>query len=159
MRTYDANDVAAFFLARTNPEYGDFLSNLKLQKLCYYGAGLIAAVRKDDTKPLFNDPIEAWMHGPVVPRLYHKFKMHGADAIPVASDFNFEKFDKKDRQILDDVYDFYGQYSAWKLRNMTHEEQPWLAAYAAEDKRISNGSLREFFAGEIGEDYAASYHA
>ena len=23
------------------------------------------------------------------------------------------------------VYDVFGQFSAWKLRNMTHEESPW----------------------------------
>ncbi len=159
MHTYESDDVANFFLARANPEYGDFLSNLKLQKLCYYGAGLIAAVRSDDTKPLFNDPIEAWLHGPVVPRLYRKYKNYGADAIPSVSSFDFEKFDANDRRVLDDVYDFYGQYSAWKLRNMTHEEQPWLMAYSKDNKTISNGALRDFFLGEIDEDYTAAYHA
>ena len=159
MRTYESNDVARFFLARSNPEYGDLLSNLKLQKLCYYGAGLIAAVRKYDGAPLFSDRIEAWLHGPVVPRLYREYKSYGADAIPPVERFDFSIFEERDRRVLDDVYDFYGQYSAWKLRNMTHEEQPWIVAYEQNDKTISNSALRAFFEDEIGDDYAAAYHA
>lgn len=26
---------------------------------------------------------------------------------------------------MDEVYKVYGQFSAWKLRNMTHEEASW----------------------------------
>ena len=34
--------------------------------------------------------------------------------------------DEETDGILEDVYEEYGQYTAWKLRNMTHEESPWL---------------------------------
>ena len=29
--------------------------------------------------------------------------------------------------LLESVYEEFGQYSAWKLRNMTHKETPWLS--------------------------------
>ena len=58
MKVYTAGKVADFFRARANPEVGDVLSNLKLQKLCYYAAGIIAAVRRNDDTPLFREPIE-----------------------------------------------------------------------------------------------------
>ncbi|ADR52578.1 hypothetical protein CKC_04145 [Candidatus Liberibacter solanacearum CLso-ZC1] len=41
----------------------------------------------------------------------------------------FGEIDQKDRNILDDVFEFYGQFSTWKLRNMTHTEAPWKDAY------------------------------
>ncbi|MGO7036067.1 Panacea domain-containing protein [Rhizobium ruizarguesonis] len=158
MQIYQSNVVADFFRSRANPDVGDILSNLKLQKLCYYGAGIIAAVRQNDARPLFSDRIEAWTHGPVVPAQYGRFKHLGADAIPPVEDFNTDQIEARDRMVLDNVYDFYGQYSAWKLRNMTHDEAPWKAAFARENKVITTGELKEFFISEIDQDYMKSYH-
>jgi len=158
MQTYHSNIIADFFRSRANPEVGDILSNLKLQKLCYYGAGIIAAIRQDSTSPLFSERIEAWTHGPVVPAQYGRFKHYGAGEIPPLTDFDDRQIAPNDRMVLDNVYDFYGQYSAWKLRNMTHDETPWKAAYARDNKIISTQELAEFFAQEVGEDYIKSYH-
>ena len=72
--TYKAAQVARYFLALTDPDDND-VSNLKLQKLCYYAQGLCSAMRG---APLFVDRIEAWDHGPVVPTLYHEYKQHGS---------------------------------------------------------------------------------
>ena len=44
---------------------------------------------------------------------------------------------------MDEVYDVYGQFSAWKLRNMTHEEAPWKNAVQGQD--ISLTSMTEYF--------------
>lgn len=157
MRTYPANLVADFFLALSKPDVGDVLTNLKLQKLCYYAAGISATVRQDDSSPIFKDRIEAWLHGPVVPSLYARFRNCGADPIPPVENFDFSLIDERDVDLLEDIYKFYGQYSAWKLRDMTHEEAPWIEAYAKEDKQIRVADLREFFASEVDEDYAESY--
>ena len=32
---------------------------------------------------------------------------------------------KEEAELVSEVYDVFGQFSAWKLRNMTHEESPW----------------------------------
>lgn len=157
MRTYEASQVAKYFLARSDSEAGDLLSNLKLQKLCYYAAGIFAAVREPDEPTLFKSSINAWQHGPVVPSLYHEYKKHGAGGIPPETDFDFSVFDEADRKILDDVYNFYGQYSAWKLREMTHGEAPWIDAYGKADDKITPEALRAFFLNEVGESYIASY--
>lgn len=159
MTTYSADLIADFFRARANPEVGDLLSNLKLQKLCYYAAGISAAVRQDDDRPLFHETIEAWQHGPVIPAEYHRFKEFGSSDLPALANQDFEAIEPRDRAILDDVYNFYGQYSAWKLRNMTHEELPWITAFNREDKRIYTHELREFFADEVTQEYINSYHA
>ena len=37
---------------------------------------------------MFDEKIEAWNYGPVVPELYHQFKIHGAGGIPVDAAFN-----------------------------------------------------------------------
>ena len=32
---------------------------------------------------------------------------------------------KEDTNLLIDVYNLFGEYSAWGLRNLTHSENPW----------------------------------
>ena len=157
MVTYATDTVADFMLAKSNPEVGDIVSNLKLQKLLYYAAGMIAAVRGRVEDPLFQDCLEAWQHGPVVPSQYHRFSAHGSSAIPSVERFDFGVFKPHDLEVLDDVYNFFGQYSAWKLRNMTHEEAPWITSFDCADKTISQRQLIDFFSGELDEGYIAAY--
>ena len=136
-------DVANYFLAQTNDESGDLISNLKLQKLVYYAQGLYLAAYDS---PLFAEEIQAWTHGPVVPDLYHLYKGYGVGAIPTPNDLDFEKYDEQAREMLDDVYKVYGQFSAWKLRDMTHEEPPWVEANGSGPSTvISHESLKRYF--------------
>ena len=90
----------------------DALTNLKVQKLCYYAAGLIAAVRGQGGKPLFREQIEAWQHGPVVPTEYFRFSQFGGSAIPPQVNFDDELIEPRDLAVSNDVYGYYGQYSA-----------------------------------------------
>jgi uncharacterized phage-associated protein len=60
---YPAHEVAQAFLAFCN-EYGDTLTNLKLQKLLYYAQGWYLAMHDE---PLFDEPLEAWT---LQPRLW-----------------------------------------------------------------------------------------
>ncbi len=60
-----AIDISAYFIdyAYRGEEYGELISNLKLQKLLYYAQGFHLALYD---KLLFSEDIEAWQHGPVV---------------------------------------------------------------------------------------------
>lgn len=155
MKTYSAEQIAGYFLSLPNGEEND-ISNLKLQKLCFYAQGLLTAMRG---APLFQEEIQAWDHGPVVPLLYHKFKGHGSEPIPSVAGFDADCIDATDRAALDDIYGFYGQYSAWALRNLTHEEKPWIEAYKSlESKVIRVDALVEHFEPQIDQDYIAQVY-
>ena len=117
------NDVAECFLYLDDTNEGDGISNLKLQKLAYYAQGFYSAIFG---KPLFNNGISAWSHGPVVSDLYHNYKQYGSNRIPVPSNFDVSSLNNEEFELLEEVFEVFGQYSAWKLRNMTHEESPWL---------------------------------
>ncbi len=125
MANYTARDVAEYFLRITDKESGDLISNLKLQKLVYYAQGIYLAATN---KPLFSDDIVAWAHGPVVEDLYHTYKHFGDGAIDPDMDYPLPIFDKNTKQILDEVFKVFGQFSAWKLRQMSHVEKPWINA-------------------------------
>ena len=122
---YTAEKIAEWFIhyAAADSGSGD-LSNLKLQKLLYYAQGWCIALKG---VLLFPDEIQAWSHGPVVKPLYHRFKhFESGDVTPEpASGFQWADIDSDTTDLLIEVWEKYAQYSAWKLRNMTHEESPW----------------------------------
>ncbi|GAA6618466.1 Panacea domain-containing protein [Scytonema sp. NUACC26] len=142
------HDVAKYFLAQTDEEAGDLISNLKLQKLVYYAQGFHLALYDE---PLFTEPIEAWTHGPVVPEVYHAYKHYASGAIPIPDDIDFSKYDKPTRELLDEVYRVYGQFSAWKLRNMTHDEELWKDAYKG-DIVIAHQAMKQYFKTQLVND-------
>lgn len=136
-------DVADYLLTLVNEDEGDSMSNLKLQKLVYYAQGLHLACHD---VPLFDEAIEAWAHGPVVPELYFKYRDLGSTPISIPQDIDFDKFNTETKELLDDVYTVFGQYSAWKLREITHEEPPWSEAYnSGSNTIISHEALKEHF--------------
>ncbi len=137
-----AEHVAAYFLARAGQEDGELISNLKLQKLLYYAQGNYLAL---DKGALFPEALEAWNHGPVVPSIYHKYKHYGSNALPCPEDFDGSQYSEKFQDFLDEVYSVYGQFSAWKLRQMTHEEPPWKEAFENNRGTISLDTMKAFF--------------
>ena len=70
-----ANKILAYGAA-ANDE-GELFSNMKLQKLLYYVQGFHIAVFN---RPLFNEDIEAWMYGPVVPAVYEYYQENGNES-------------------------------------------------------------------------------
>ena len=133
-------DVADYFLASMDEESGELISNLKLQKLVYYSQGVHLALYGE---PLFGEQIIAWKHGPVVPELYRKYSESGSGPVPCVDGINLDKYDIRAREVLDEVAEVYGQFSAWKLRNMTHEEAPWKDTPLNEE--ITWQKLEDFF--------------
>lgn len=140
---YSALDIAKWFLninrAQMNFEDSEYITNLKLQKLLYYAQGYYLA-RKND--PLFKEDFIAWEHGPVIRKVYDEYKKNGAKGIEYNEDFNIS-IDKETEIILNEVYEKFGQFSAWKLRDMTHQEMPWRTTIR--NDIISKEKIKEYF--------------
>lgn len=141
MRSYDAVYIARKVVNMTNTEQGDSITNLKLQKLLYYLQGFWLAYYG---VPLFDDDIEAWMYGPVVPRVYEAFKERGKRAIePTDEEFPLATSDEE--SFFREVYDTYSQFSAVALMGMTHGEAPWSTTPMGRGSVIGKDKLRDFF--------------
>lgn len=118
-----ACDIARYFITCGIDSEEEGISNLKLQKLVYYAQGYHLALYD---LPFFDEPIHAWRHGPVCPVVYHKYKSYGASSITESIDEDFTTiFTTVQLELLVEVYSVFGQFAAWKLRDMTHEEEPW----------------------------------
>lgn len=139
-------DVARYFLAIVDEDAGDSLSNLKLQKLVYYAQGFHLAMYD---APLFSEVIRAWRHGPVVPEMYHAFKHFGAGPVKMAVDFDPEKYSPDVIGLLEEVWAVYGQFSALRLRNITHQEPPW--ANTPQGGTITHDVMKEYFKTQLAQ--------
>jgi len=133
-------DVAHAFLQIDAENDGDGISNLKLQKLIYYAQGFYLALFNT---PLFDDEIEAWTHGPVTPDVYHRYKVFGNSSITVVGN-DISDLSMQERELINEVYSVFAQFSAWKLRNMTHEESPWIN-HEAMAEVIPKQELSDYF--------------
>ena len=102
-------------------------------------AGAAAVVLKS----LFEEEIEAWMYGPVVPCVYDTFQSYGSRGIePTGKGVTMEK---EEEALFAEVCRIYGAYSAIGLMNMTHSEKPWKSTPTGMGNVISKSSMKMFF--------------
>lgn len=142
----NVQDVANFFIelgqAQTANGTGDPVTHLQLQKLLYFAQGWYLA---RFGKPLFDDDIEAWTYGPVVPSMYQKYKVYGSNGImregaPNAAD----RLSPDEYDLLLDVAQEYMRYSASGLVSLTHQKgTPWDNAHI--DSVIPKSEIKGYF--------------
>ena len=146
---YSALDVAKWFIRRNRIEEAkeaDKLSLLKLLKLLYYAEGCSLAL---NDRSLFSEDIIAWEHGPVVIEVYNKYKSDPFN-LPFddEEDDVSDSFSDEDNECLEQVFQVFGAYSAWALRNKTHKEEPWLEATnngQSLNHAISRDTMKSYF--------------
>jgi uncharacterized phage-associated protein len=142
-----ALDVASYIL-KVFSDRGQDISNLKLQKLVYYSQAWFLALNE---KPLFDEPLEAWVHGPVAPSVFHRYKSFRWNPIPVASE-SVRQLGSEVSAHISEVIDVYGGFSATELERLTHGEAPWrdargnLPADAPSHAVITCEAMQKFYA-------------
>jgi uncharacterized phage-associated protein len=145
MSTSCACNVAAYFIS-TAQEAGDPLTNLKLQKLLYYAQAWHLALFED---VLFEERIEAWPHGPVVPPVYGLYK--GSRWNPIVEEVSAPVLNDHTREHLEEVMSTYGVHNAYYLESLAHQEAPWIDARggipptAASNAVITPESMKAYF--------------
>lgn len=138
--------AVADYILRFAPAHGDFVTNLKLQKLAYYAQAWYLALYN---KPLFDEEIQAWTHGPVIPSLYARYKAYGWQPIPPSEEM--AELPQAVTEHLDEVLKVYAGLSAYQLECLTHQEMPWRAARknipsdAPSAAIISKEDMRKFY--------------
>lgn len=126
----DYNLVADFFIAFSN-ETQNLITNLKLQKLMYYAQAWHITLRGGE---LISEDFEAWVHGPVLPALYGKYKHFGwkpierEDLDEKALEDIMNKLGEVKLTFLNEIIDEYFSLTAYELEKLTHREDPWIIA-------------------------------
>lgn len=138
-------DQIADTLIQLSRDRGIEITNLKLQKLLYYAQAWHLAF---GDSPLFDADFEAWVHGPVVPSVFRRFKEYRWT--PIMADVDAVA-DAKLRGYLGEVLNKYGQMSAPQLERLSHREDPWKEARrgcapdASSNAVISKDSMKKFY--------------
>ena len=125
-RVMRAFRVADFFLWNVDHSAGDSITNLKMQKLCYFAQARCLA---HHGYPLFSERIEAWAHGPVVPALYFRFRKYKWMGIDPTDAKPIRGLSEVQSEVLAGVWEKFSPKSARELENLTHSHAPWKDVY------------------------------
>lgn len=137
--SYNVNDIANKLIRKASTsDGGELISNLKLQKLLYYVQGFHLAYFD---RCLFDEDIEAWQYGPVVPPVYHKYKGYGYSGLSFQGEII--ELEQEEENLFNQVFNVYGEFSAIGLMNLTHKESPWCTT--EEGDVIPKEKLKEYF--------------
>lgn len=135
-------DVARYILQN----FGS-MTTMKLQKLVYYCQAYNLAWYE---RPLFDEEVRAWTHGPVVYDLFNAHRgMYSIDAETLKGG-NPQLLSDEERDVIDSVCEAFQQLTGWELRNRTHEEAPWINNFDERDpwhnEEISQDEMKDFYA-------------
>ncbi|MCK4593343.1 DUF4065 domain-containing protein [bacterium] len=134
-------DVAAYILTKTGK-----ITTMRLQKLVYYCQAWSLVW---DDAPLFDERIEAWTFGPVIPDLYNKHK--GLFTIEICEDGNPDNLASVQIETIDAVLQFYRKRPTQWLVDLSHSEEPWkiaregLAPADHSSIEITLDSMKEYY--------------
>lgn len=151
----DAKKIAKWFLSKES------MSPKKIQKLVYYAYSWYLTLMNDSVEylnnKLFDEEIKAWVHGPVVYSIYQEYRDYKFNEVP-KQEIDENEFDEDTLDVLNQVWDVYGQYNANELESITHQEEPWICArgdlsplengYDSIDDKI----IFEYYLGQMEED-------
>lgn len=95
--------------------------------------------------PLFEEDIEAWQYGPVVPSVYEYYKQYGSEGLEPDETTDMVLNDEE-MSIFNQVFEMFNKFSAIGLMNMTHAERPWISVGTpSRGKIISKQVLKDYF--------------
>lgn len=121
-----------------------------MQKLVYYAQAWCLAWNE---RPLFDEPIEAWVNGPVVRSLFAQHaRVHTIHEIIGDP----SRLSAEERDQVAAVVAFYGSMDGDELAELTHREPPWrearrgLPADARSRIEISRSTMRAYHSGLAG---------
>ena len=142
----NVEDVAEFFLEFYD-DNDEPITNMMLNKLLYFAQGHYLV---EYGEPLFEDAIEAWKYGPVVPKIYDKYKVCGSKArlFPEEGVWSSQHLSPETMALLAAVANQYRSLSGFGMSQLTHKTgSPWSLVYDRKNqhKPISTDSIARDF--------------
>ena len=122
------------------------ITPLQVQKLTYFAHGWFMGFGYGK---LFNESIEAWQYGPVVPSVYHALKHFGRQRITsrLYEDGKYTLSEEAER-IVGLTWKAYGKFDGIRLSKITHDGNgPWAAVMreGLRGQQIPNEIIQGYF--------------
>ncbi|CAC5345962.1 MULTISPECIES: Panacea domain-containing protein [Planktothrix] len=119
-------NIARYFIVKAYQDGIEAeMTNMKVQKLLYYAQSLYLALYD---QPLFEEEIQDWRYGPVCPPAYQYYSEFEANQLPIPDAEIILEIPDDQKSVLEEVWDYFGGYHAYRLSGMTHLEFPWKKA-------------------------------
>ena len=118
----DSHIVSVFDVAKYILNKQRRMSTWKLQKLCCYAQAWSLAWTE---KPIFQEDFEAWANGPVCPELFRSHRGMFTISAKDLTTGNPDNLTDDQKETIDIVINDYGKMEPYKLRELTHKEDPW----------------------------------
>lgn len=138
MNRYSALAVAKFILSRRP------MTNLRLQKTLYFIQVAFLLTRE---RGIFDDEIEAWQYGPVVPSVYNEYKYSSRNILTYNREMEIELFetfrnlgvtneniveevdrlvgDLESVDLIEEMLERLENFTDWQLVDKTHTYAIW----------------------------------
>lgn len=133
------------YVIKTLKEQNKEINHLKLQKILYYIQAWNLALLDE---PLFEEDFEAWLHGPVIRKVWDEYKSNSVLIGELSEqDENINvKFTEDQEDVIEDVIDAYGNKSGYYLESLTHQEDPWKnARKQGENTIIKKEEMKKYY--------------
>jgi uncharacterized phage-associated protein len=153
MSAYPAIEVARWILYEAETQ-GISLFHMQLQKLLYYAQGYLLGMSGNI---LFNDKIEAWRHGPVVPSVYAAYQQYGGKTITPPSDVLVPE---ELQGLISAVVQEKGYMGADQLSDATHSEPPYQGTdigHVITPKKMETHFTTLFWCSDEEDEYEPSF--
>jgi uncharacterized phage-associated protein len=144
--------VIAYAFVKKGIEEGNYVTQMKLQKIVYFAHGYHLAKYGE---PLINEEFEAWKFGPVVQTIYQDYKLYGSDNIIdtglITNESEALEGTKLDASAMDAInytWDVTKHLNAGQLSRWSHlEGSPWAQVYNGKQPSIpiKNTAIEDYF--------------
>lgn len=149
---YSSLLIASAFVKK-GIDTGQPITQMKLQKMVYFAQGVHLALYDES---LITESFQAWKYGPVIPDIYHAYKMYGSNPINevtwvlngACSDEDLALMSENAKKTINYTWDSLKGINAVQLSNWTHKEgSPWKKYYTdgINDVRIPNEDITSYF--------------
>ena len=134
--THTALQVANELIKKGQQQHKKF-TPMQLIKLTYIAQGWMLGLF---AKSLFDDRIEAWKYGPVIPSLYQKIKAYRNSEIDaLIPDVTPAEFNYDENRVIDYVIKAYENFDGVDLSRITHAKgTPWDETYCRDEGWYEN---------------------
>ncbi|MCY4024748.1 MAG: DUF4065 domain-containing protein [Acidobacteria bacterium] len=126
---------------------------MQVLKLVYISHGWMLGLLD---QPLIFETVEAWRYGPVVRSVYRKYRRYRGDPIAERGALHDGHLHEQQRDLIDQVFHGYGEYSGIELSRLTHQPNtPWAIAWQSGMSVIPNELIRDHYRRRAAELRAA----
>lgn len=139
----DIYDISDFILFYESVENDRRVTNFRMQKILYF---IQAKFVKETNNFCFNESLVPWKYGPVVPKIYRRYRGYGGLSISTSHYCNLAQSRSKIEKVefIEEILEQLKHFSTNELSEIVRCQKPWCEA-TEHDSDITLSLMRNSF--------------